>query len=283
MNPTVTAFRVGLARGRIELRQLFTAAPDLIGQFLTPAIALAVLYLIRDRDYADTGMSIAELALPGLIGSIVAFNGLFAITNVLVLDREDGTLLRAKTVPKGMISYFVGKIVASAGSVCAQVVVVLAVGAVIIGGSAFDGPGAWAGFAGIMLLGLLATLPAGAILGGVLEGPRATFLLTVPLMGLVAISGIFYPLTALPGWLQGVAQAFPIYWTGLGMRSVLLPPEAVSVEIGGSWRYPEMVGVLGGWASAGLVIAPIVLARMARHESGSSMATRRDKAMQRAF
>lgn len=103
MNPTVTAFRVGLARGRIELRQLFTAAPDLIGQFLTPAIALAVLYLIRDRDYADTGMSIAELALPGLIGSIVAFNGLFAITNVLVLDREDGTLLRAKTVPKGMI------------------------------------------------------------------------------------------------------------------------------------------------------------------------------------
>ncbi|WP_174187079.1 ABC transporter permease [Nocardia barduliensis] len=283
MNPIAIPFRVGLARGRIELRQLFTTGPDLIGQFLTPAIALGVLYLLRNRDYAGSDSSIAELALPGLIGSIIAFNGLFGITNVLVLDREDGTLLRAKTAPNGMISYFVGKIVASAGSVCVQVAVVLAAGMVIIGGSSFDGAGAWARFAWVVLLGLLATLPIGAILGSVLEGPRATFLLTMPMMGLVAISGVFYPVTALPGWLQGLAQVFPMYWAGLGMRSALLPEEAVAIEIDQSWRHLETAAVLGIWASAGLLVAPVVLRRMARHESGSSMQARRDKAMQRAF
>ncbi|MFR9752873.1 ABC transporter permease [Nocardia sp. 004] len=283
MNPTRTAIRVGVARGWIELRQLFTTGLDLIGQFLTPAIALGVLYLLRDRDYAGSDLSVAELALPGLIGSIIAFNGLYGTANALVLDREDGTLLRAKAAPNGMISYFIGKIITVAGSVCVQVVVVLAVGMMIIGGFSLDGAGAWATFAWIVLLGLLATLPIGAILGSVLDEPRDTFLLTIPLMGLVAISGIFYPITAMPGWLQGLAQAFPTYWAGIGMRSALLPDEAVAIEIGQSWRHLETAAVLGTWAVAGLLIAPMVLRRMARNESGSSMQTRREKAMQRAF
>ncbi|MEV0945040.1 ABC transporter permease [Rhodococcus sp. NPDC049939] len=283
MNPTANAVRAGLARGWIELRQLFTNGTDLIGQFGTAAIALVVLYLLRNREYMGSDLSIAELALPGLIGSIIVFNGLFAITNVLVLDREDGTLLRAKAVPGGMIGYVVGKIVSAAGSVVAQVVVVLAVGLVVIGGVSLDGPGAWATFVWVLLLSLLATLPLGAILGAVLDGPRATFLLTMPLMGLIAISGIFYPITALPGWLQAVGQAFPMYWSGLGMRSALLPSDAVTVEIGESWRHAETAAVLGAWAVVGLLIAPVVLRRMARHESGSSMAARREKAMERAF
>ncbi|RVW07252.1 ABC transporter permease [Prescottella agglutinans] len=283
MNPTATAVRAGFSRGWIELRQLFTAGPDLIGQFMTPVISLVVLYLLRNKQYAGSDLSISELALPGLIGSIIVFNGLFAITNVLVLDREDGTLLRAKTVPGGMIGYFVGKVVSAAGSVVVQVAVVLAVGMLVIGGSSLDGAGAWVTFVWVLALSLLAALPAGAILGAVLDGPRATFLLTMPLMALVAISGIFYPITALPGWLQGVAQAFPIYWSGLGMRSALLPSDAVAVEIGESWRHVETAAVLGAWAVAGLLIAPVVLRRMARHESGSSMAARREKAMQRAF
>ncbi|TJZ81578.1 ABC transporter permease [Rhodococcus oryzae] len=280
MNATAT--RAGLARGGIELRQLYTNGPDLIGQFLTPAIALAVLFLLRGRMYGDSGLSVAELAVPGLLGSIIAFNGMYALLNVLVLDREDGTLLRAKAVPRGMTGYFVGKIVASAGSVIVQVVVVLGVGMVIIGGSSLSGPGAVVTFVWVVALGLLAVLPFGAILGSVLD-TRTAFLLTMPLMGLIAISGIFYPITALPGWLQAVGQSFPMYWLGLGMRSALLPDEAVAIEIGQSWRHLETAAVLGVWAVAGLMIAPVVLRRMARHESGSSMAERRDKAMQRAF
>ncbi|MGW1737572.1 ABC transporter permease [Nocardia sp. NPDC001965] len=283
MNPVAGAVRAGFLRGWIEFRQMFTHAPDLIGQFLTPTITLGALYLLRGREYGDTGRSVAELALPGLLGTIIAFNGLYALTNVLVLDREDGTLLRARTAPHGMIGYFVGKVTAAAGSVLVQVLVVLVAGMLIIGGSSLDSPGAWARFAWVVSLGLLAALPLGAILGGVLDGARASFLLTMPLMGLIAISGIFYPLTALPGWLQGVAQVFPMYWAGLGMRSALLPPEAAGIEIGGSWRHLETVAVLGSWAIVGLIVAPVVLRRMARHESGSNMAARRERAMQRAF
>lgn len=278
----MSTVRIGVTRGLIELRQAFTNAPDLIGQFLTSAITLGVLFLLRNKTYGDSGLSVAELALPGLLGAIIAFNGMYALLNVLVLDREDGTLLRAKAIPKGMTGYFTGKIVSSTGSVIAQVVIVLGVGMVIIGGSSLSGLGAAATFAWVVLLGLLAVLPFGAILGSVLD-TRTAFLLTMPLMGLIAISGIFYPITALPGWLQAVGQLFPMYWLGLGMRSALLPADAAAIEIDQSWRHLETAAALGVWAVAGLLLAPIVLRRMAGRESGAAMAARRDKAMQRAF
>lgn len=106
-------------------------------------------------------------------------------------------------------------------------------------------------------------------------------MMALPVMGLIAVSGIFYPITALPGWLQIIGQVFPVYWLGLGMRSALLPGEAVTVEIGESWRHLETAAILGAWAVAGLILAPIVLRRMTRKESGSRVAERREQLQRR--
>jgi ABC-2 type transport system permease protein len=81
---------------------------------------------------------------------------------------------------------------------------------------------------------------------------------------LVLVSGVFYPITALPEWAQWLGQVLPIYWLGLGMRSALLPDSMASAEIGQSWRHVETVGVLGAWAVLGFVVAPIVLRRVTR-------------------
>jgi ABC-2 type transport system permease protein len=65
------------------------------------------------------------------------------------------------------------------------------------------------------------------------------------------------------------------------MRSALLPDSADTVEIGESWRHLETIGVLGTWAILGLIVAPIVLRRMAQRESGSRVAERREQLLQR--
>jgi ABC-2 type transport system permease protein len=54
-----------------------------------------------------------------------------------------------------------------------------------------------------------------------------------------------------------------------------------AVELFGSWRHLETLGVLSTWAVLGLVVAPIVLRRVARRESGSQVAARREAAMHR--
>ena len=67
---------------------------------------------------------------------------------------------------------------------------------------------------------------------------------------------------------------------GLGMRSALLPDAMSAAEIGESWRQVETICVLGVWAIVGFVVAPVVLRRMARRESGSSVAARTERTVQ---
>jgi ABC-2 type transport system permease protein len=154
-------------------------------------------------------------------------------------------------------------------------------GLLIVDGLGIGSIGSWLTLAWVLLLGLVATQSIGAMLGALISSPRGAGYLSLPVIGLIAISGIFYPVTALPGWLQGIAQVFPMYWLGLGMRSALLPNAAAMVELGGSWRQLETIGVLGAWAVLGLIVAPIVLRRMARRQSGSSVAEHREQLLQR--
>jgi ABC-2 type transport system permease protein len=119
-------------------------------------------------------------------------------------------------------------------------------------------------------------------LGSLIPNPRFFPLVMLPFGAIVAVSGIFYPITHLAGWLQAVGQLFPVYWLGLGMRAALLPPGLASVEIDGLWRLPYVFLALALWSVLGLVAAPTVLRRMARRESGSRVAARRERAMLRA-
>ncbi|SEH01427.1 ABC-2 type transport system permease protein [Nonomuraea solani] len=272
---TTCALKAGLRRGLIELRQSFTNGAELFSHLFWPLLMLAALWFMRDREFGATGFTLGALALPSILGMNLSF-GMISMSQQLTAEREDGTLLRAKATPNGMAGYLVGKIVSVSGGLLADLAIFLVPALFVIGGLTL-GPGlVW-----VVLLGLTATLPIGAILGSLFTSSRSQGIVQVLALAMIAISGIFYPITALPGWLQVVGQVFPVYWLGLGMRSALLPAEAASVEIGESWRQVETLGVLGAWVVFGLAVAPIVLRGMARRESGSSVAARRERALQR--
>jgi ABC-2 type transport system permease protein len=244
-------------------------------------ILLVVMFFTRDASVPGTNFSLGSRTLPSAIGMGIAFGGLVNLAQQLIVEREDGTLLRAKAIPNGMVGYLVGKIVLISGITLATITLQLVPGLFLLDGLTVNSLSGWLTLAWVVLLGLVATMPIGAIVGSLFDNPRNMGLVMLPIMGLVATSGIFYPITNFPTWLQWVAQAFPIYWLGLGMRSAMLPDNLSVVEIGHSWRHLETLGVLGVWAVIGLVAAPIVLRRMARRESGSSVAARREKALQR--
>src|SRR5262249_20272295 len=167
----------------------------------------------------------------------VAF-GMMLMVQYLPADREDGTLLRARATPGGISGYLASKLVTSSLSVLVYLAVIGVPGAFITGGLHLADV-SWGRPAWVLILGMTGTQVLGAALGATAPPPRGAGYVPLPLLGLTAVSGIFYPVTAMPGWLQQTAQVFPVYWLGLGMRSALLPARAASVEIAGSWRTPQ--------------------------------------------
>jgi len=103
----------------------------------------------------------------------------------------------------------------------------------------------------------------------------------MPIMGLAAISGIFSPITVLWGWVQVVAQVFPMYWLGHALRWVFLPEEAAALELGGRWNLLGALAVIALWGAVGLALTPRILGRMAQRESGSAVEARKVERLQR--
>jgi ABC-2 type transport system permease protein len=280
MNPAVHAAKLGLSRGWTEFRHSISSRTDQIWIVTINAIFIAVLYFQRDATIPGTDVSLAMATLPGLLGMNIITGGWMNTAMTLSVEREDGTLLRAKATPNGMLGYLVARIVLSALNIALGFVIFIVAGLFVLDALDDMSPGDWLLVLALVVLGLLATLPWGAIIGSLVKSSSAGFGLSfLPISLMIAISGIFYPISGLPGWLHPIAQLFPVYWLGLGMRSAMLPDDAALAEIGASWRHLETFGMLGLWAVVGLAIAPRVLRRMAERESGSVVEQRRQRAL----
>lgn len=281
MNTKAQAIRLGVDRGVREFRHSMGSSDQWYNVF-TGLAALTVLWFQRDSPVEGSDLSLAAFTLPSLLGMGMVFGALVGPAGQLSTNREDGTLLRAKAVPHGMVGYLVGRTVQTSLDSLTGLLIVLVPGLFLVNVLADAGVDGVLGLIAVLAFGMASMLPWGAVAGSITKSPGGAMGITMlPMMGLIAISGIFYPITAMPGWLQGVAQVFPVYWAGHGARAALLPDAAAAAELGGSWRILEMVGVLGVWTVVGFLLAPTILRRMARRESGAEMEQRRQAALQR--
>jgi ABC-2 type transport system permease protein len=281
VNATRHAVAQGLRRGWTEF-SLSLRSPQDQGFYLFMGVAtLAYLWFNRDSEVEGTDLLLPTVALPSILGALLAFGVVIGPAYAIAMEREDGTLLRHKALPHGMPGYVTGQVLFHSLGVLPLLLVVLLPGFLLFDGLMSRGAAGWLTLAWVLVLGLLATLPLGIVLGSVVPNTQKVGTWgMLPVVVITSISGIFYPVQALWGWVQAVAQVFPVYWIGLGMRSAFLPEEAAAAELGGSWRTGWVVVVLAAWAVAGLLVAPRVLRRMARRQSGSQVQEAREQALQ---
>jgi ABC-2 type transport system permease protein len=282
VSATGNAVACGLRRGRTEFMNSVRAGQDIAYYVIVSLIVLFVLWLNRNGTLPGTDVSVALFMLPGLLALQIVFSGAYGVATQLATEREDGTLLRLKSVPGGMTGYVVGQMLRTTMEIAFSMVILLIPASFFITGLTANGLTGWMEALGYILLGLLAVLPLGFVIGSVFKNPRSVGGWGMLVMGAVIwVSGIFTPLAGMAGWVQVLGQLTPTYWLGLGLRSALLPEAAAAAEIDGSWRTLATVGLLLLWAIIGFLLAPPLLRRMARRESGSSVAARREKALQR--
>ena len=276
------AVRAGLSRGWIETRQNLTETAYIVGHAIVPVAYIAILLFIRGMTVPGTDFALGTMVLPSLLGMTIVYGGLSGPVPSITADREDGTLLRAKATPNGMLGYLIGKIVMFALTTLVDLIAIVIPGILIVDNLVLDAR-AWLLLALLFVVGMVSTVPIGVALCSLMKSSLQAMLVPLVCTLIMCASGIFFPITVLPTWLQWVSQAFPIYWLGLGVRSAMLPAKMAAAEIGQSWRTVEMFAVLGVWAVIGFLLAPILLRRMARRQSGSALAMVRERYMSKGY
>lgn len=282
INAAGHAVRVGARRGITEFLISLRNPEDVLFYLGWCGGLLIFLFLNRNSVVPGTALSLPAMVLPGALAAMLVFGGILGPAFALTFEREDGTLLRAKAAPHGLTGYVTGQIVQQALGILPVLVLLLVPAVLFLGIEIAGGAGGVAVLALTLIAGLAVTLPIGMVIGAVARKPNQVGTWgMLPILAMGAVSGIFMPITQLAAWLQVVGQIFPMYWLGHILRWAMLPDEASVLEPGGEWRISEALGVLGLWAALGLFVAPKVLRRMARRQSGSAVEARRQERMQR--
>jgi ABC-2 type transport system permease protein len=281
MDVRASAVRLGMRRGWTEFKQSVKSAQDQGFYLFMSCAVLGYLFIRRNDQVEGTDLMVPAVSLPSILGGLLAFSAIIGPAYGLAMEREDGTLLRYKAIPHGLRAYFTSHIVLNGLGVLPQFVVILVPSFLLFDDIASGGGGGWATLVWVIVLGTLATMPIGLIIGALVPSTQKVGTWgMLPVLVMAGISGIFFPIDQLWGWVQVVAQLLPMYWIGLGMRSAFLPDSAQSLELGNSWQTPETALVLGAWAVAGMIATPIVLRRMSRRQSGSQVEAAHEAAVQ---
>ncbi|MBB6118479.1 ABC transporter permease [Nocardiopsis algeriensis] len=284
MNTKADAVRAGLSRGLIEIKASLSNPAELLsGYLLMPAIFITIVFLLGDGE-GEAGATAGSFVMVGGITMLLVMLGTATVTQVLGSEREDGTLLRARCVPDGMVGYAVAKTAHLAGMAALCLALMIVPGLLLVDGFALRGAVEVFTLLWVCALSLLALAPIGAITGALMSNPRiAVSVSMMPGIALVLSSGVMIPLEIMPDWVQAAVKVFPVYWSGVGLQSALMPAEYAAAELGGAWQLTRAAGVLALWAVAGFAVAQRVLRRAARHTSGSRVQEAREKAMKRGY
>jgi ABC-2 type transport system permease protein len=256
--PLPGALGVGWARAGIELRMFVRNKASLVFTLSLPVLLLLILGSIFGGTVEGTDIDFKQVFIAGIVAAgvmSVAFTGL-AIT--MAIERDDGSVRRLGATPMPRSAYFFGKVVLVLVTGLVETTVLVAIGVI-----AFHLPlpadlDRWLRFGWVLGLGAMACALCGIAYSWVIPNARsASAIVTPPFMVLQFISGVFFPFSSLPSWMQTVAALFPLKWMAQGLRSVFLPDSFQLVEPAGSWEIGRTAMVLGGWCVLGLVLCLI--------------------------
>ena len=175
---------------------------------------------IRPRVWYNPELKSANFMIPGLIGMILQFlTGLFT-SLAIVREREQGTIEQLVVTPIQPWELIIGKIVPYVFIALFDLVEVLVLGVVLFG---MPIRGDLILLFTISLVFLLSTLGQGLLVSSISRTQQEAMLMTMlVLFPGIFLSGFFFPLEAMPGWLQVMSYAIPLRYMLIIIRGIIL-------------------------------------------------------------
>jgi ABC-2 type transport system permease protein len=209
-------------RSLAELKAGSAAAPA--GS--TAAAAGAALHQARVEILYNPGLRTAVIMIPGLCGIILVFIGTIATALGVVRERQSGTMEQLAVMPFRPRDVFLGKTGPYLVIAAADMAIVVVAGMLL-----FDVPfrGSVATFALGSLLFLFVTVGTGVLISSVSQTQAQALQLAVfTMVPQFLLSGLFFPLYAMPWAVRWIGYLLPLTWFIKVARGVMVRGAPIS-------------------------------------------------------
>ncbi|WP_406070681.1 ABC transporter permease [Micromonospora sp. NBC_01638] len=205
------------ALSRATYKATVRDATTLFFTFAFPLVFLVIFGLIfRDQEVSDTGRGYVDYIASGVLSWGLASAALFGVSFTLMQWRNDDLLRIIRLSPTSIWSVIGSRYVVALGIGVAQSLLFVGVAMLPLFGMRPDPT--WPLSIPIMLLAVTAFLALGLIVGSRANTPEAVAAIANCIVVPMAfLSGSFYPLELMPGWLQGISRVLPLRYVNDGM------------------------------------------------------------------
>jgi ABC-2 type transport system permease protein len=190
------------------------------------AQAGAALSRVQVEVLYNPGLRTAVIMIPGLCGIILVFIGTIATALGVVRERQSGTMEQLAVMPFRPRDVFLGKTVPYLLIAAADMVIVVVAGMLL-----FDVPfqGSVATFALGSLLFLFVTVGTGVLISSVSQTQAQALQLAVfTMVPQFLLSGLFFPLYAMPWAVRWIGYLLPLTWFIKVARGVMVRGAPIS-------------------------------------------------------
>ncbi len=238
--PEPRHLRMVAGQAEYQLRLYARGSRAVLSAVITPLAVMVLLAAISDRreEAGYAGWLAASMATLGVVS--VCYTTLAAS---LVASRDAGVVKRLRATPLPLWAHLGGRVAATLLVAVAQTALVAGVG-IGVYGARVDAAGLGAALAGLLLGAVAICLVGLAVAQLIGRGDAAATLLSTTLLPVVLISGIFFPVSELPGWVARLSGWLPVSHLA----------RLLGAMFGGAWNAADLAW-LAGWGVLALAFA----------------------------
>jgi ABC-2 type transport system permease protein len=182
---------------------------------------------VRPRVWYNPEMKSANFMIPGLMGMVLYFLTALFTSMSIVREREQGTIEQLIVTPIKPLELIIGKIVPYVFIAFISVLEVLAIGVFWFG---VPIEGSLGLLLGLSALFLLTSLGIGIFISSLANTQQEAMLLTfLTLFPSIFLAGFFFPIEAMPEWLQVITYIVPLRYMLVVLRGIIV--KGVGLEI----------------------------------------------------
>jgi len=161
-----------------------------------------------------------EFVAPGIMGMVVMMSLMTGLPHAISFEREVGTLDGMLAAPVHRMSILGGKVIAQTTRGMMQGIIVLALSIVLFGVVV---QGSIALILGILLLGVFSLVGLGVLITSFTSTEEtATMIMMTLTFPMMFLSGVFFPISQMPQFMQVIAQFLPLTYTISALRQVVV-------------------------------------------------------------